>query len=364
MLFHMFVYQPISDIREELAQEEKKLGEAREKHAEATKLIEGIFYINPRLTQWQKISLPPRDPSTKPRAGVSVEEQQKKHIRDLQSLYEQYLSKLLQDNHFSRDTKVTIRQADKRAPLLKGKEPVYDKLAFSVVGRADVENVMKTLKKFYQTNLLHNIRSLTLTEAQRQVGSTPLVPGTLDVTMQVEALIVNGAEERIALMPEKLAYPLKVLAEPERRYDMLVKRNMFTGVLTADQSEGSDPVEDPGFLAVDPGDRKLLQFVKLTMLCYDSDKRRWEATLYNQAKGGDETSVDQRIWNTFKITGQGEQVLLAGKVVLIDEKQLIFKEDKQKDDKKFYRLHCGDFLGQAISKPLSATETKTLGLTR
>ena len=34
--------------------------------------------------------------------------------------------------------------------------------------------------------------------------------------MTVEALIVNGAEERPGLMPSKLAYPPRVLAEPAR----------------------------------------------------------------------------------------------------------------------------------------------------
>jgi hypothetical protein len=351
LLFHMFVYQPMSDVREELAQEEKKLSEAQGKLAEAEKQIADILHINPRLGQWQKISLPRRDPNAKPQPGVSVEEQQRKHIRQLQVEYEQFLSALLKRNGFE-ETRVQARQADLRSsPILKAKDPVYVRLPFIVTGKANLEAVMKALKEFYKTNLLHQVRSLSLAVSQQR-GPTPMPAGTLDVTMQVETLMVNGAEERVGLMPSEIKYPLKVLAAPERRYDLAVKRNMFTGITPSERTYGKG--ELPPEVALER--KEMLRFVKLTMLCYDSEKRRWEATLYNQAKGGDEITIN-RIWNEIKIN-QGSQVLLDAKMVLVDEKQLIFKEGS-----KYYRLRCGDFIGTAINgEPLSTKELKELGI--
>jgi hypothetical protein len=353
LLFHLFVYQPISEAREELANEREKLQKAQDQLAKQGGQIKDILQADPRLSQWKKISLPPRNPEAK-KKGVSLEEQQKAHLSRLGVAYERYLSTLLRENGFG-DVVVSPRTVDKRAnPILKAKEPVYEKLAFGVTGRGDLEAAVRSLKAFHQANLLHSIRNLTLTVAQQR-GRVAAKPGSLDMSMQVEALLVNGAEERKDLLPDKLSYPLRVLAEPEsgveRKYSYMLSHNIFTGSgRTIERSFSGDEKEAE--------DRKdVLSFVKLTMLCYDTNKRRWAATLYDQGKGGDEIKLDQRIDKEFTILDHAKNSLLEGKVVLIDEKQLIFKADG-----KYYRMHCGDFLYPCLKKEVSAQELKELGI--
>jgi hypothetical protein len=52
--------------------------------------------------------------------------------------------------------------------------------------------------------------------------------------------------------------------------------------------------------------------------------------------------------------------VLAASVVLVDEEQLILKD--RKNSGKFYRLRCGQFLGEAVESPLSLNEVWALGI--
>ncbi len=352
MLFHMFVYQPISEAREQKKDEEEKLRTAQANLADTEAQIKNILHRNPRLGQWQKISLPPRNPEAKT-AGVSLEEQRKSHDTRLQVDYELYLSTMLTNNGFaSESVMITPRTVDKRAaPKLKGDEPVYSKLAFGVTAHGNLKAVVDSLRAFHKANLLHSIRNLTLVLDQPRGRVTPK-PGSLELNMQVEALMVNGAEERKALLPEKVNFPVRVLADPERVYDAMTARNIFTGGTRSGSPYDDDDPENPKGKA---SKKDVLSFVKLTMLCRDTDKRGWYATLYDQGKGGDEILLS-RLWNELKIS-HGQNTMLDAKVVLIDEKQLIFKSDG-----KYYRMQCGDFVYPALEKALTKEELKELGI--
>src|SRR5262249_28287829 len=93
-----------------------------------------------------------------------------KQVGMLQVEYEKYLSELLRKNGFSADTLITTRPPDRRsAPgLAKGKEPVYERLVFTVAGKARLENLTRALEEFYQTNLLHQVRSMTVQAPQNR----------------------------------------------------------------------------------------------------------------------------------------------------------------------------------------------------
>jgi hypothetical protein len=350
VLFHLFVYQPISDVREELVREQTELTKKQNELLKEQQQIEAVLRVDPRLSQWQKLSLPPSDPEAKKKKGVSPEELKKKHLSQLQVEYERFLSLLLRRNGFADDSVIiTPRQPDRRSsPILKGKEPVYERLAFGVSGRSTLDAVSKMLRELHTTPLLHSVRNLTVAVATPR-GTTPMPAGTLDLSMTVEALLVNGAEERTALLPSKLGYQPRVLAEPRRSYDLMVKRNVFTGIVPKSLPEEEKVTEEK---------RDVLRFVKLTMLFYNPDRRRWEATLYDQGKGGAEIKLNQRILNEIKILDKDENPMLEGKVVHIDETQLIFKSDG-----KYYRLRCGDFFYPAIREPMSSKELKEVGLT-
>jgi hypothetical protein len=210
------------------------------------------------------------------------------------------------------------------------------------------------------------VRNLTVSVPSGTPGSrrgAPLPEGTLDVSMTVEALMVNGAEERASLMPSELTAP-RVLADPGRDYTKLGQKNMFVGQQTQDRTK---------LEAEDRAD--VLRFVKLTTIFYNPDRRRWEASVYDQGAGptrveerGDdnvlmkvntvwEKQLNTRVLNELKISDRYKNPVFEGTVVHIDERQLVLKSGS-----KFYRLRCGDALYPAVDKPLTAAEIKELGL--
>ncbi len=346
----MFVIQPIGEAREQLKDEQVKLTTAQANLAETEAQIKNILERDPRLGQWQKISLPPRNPQAKT-VGVTLAEQKKNHEVRLQREYQDFLSNLLTSNGFASES-ITIspRTVDQRVvPKLRGDEPVYSKLAFVVEAHGNLKAVVDSLTAFHKANLLHSIRHLTLALDQPRGRVAPR-PGSLDMSLQIEALMLTGAEERKDLLPEKLSYQPKVLAAPERIYDAMTARNLFTGGSGNGSPYGDSPEEK-----VKENKKDVLSFVKLTMLCRDTNKSGWFATLYDQGKGGDEIHVS-RLWNELQIKA-GQSTLLDAKVVLIDEKQLIFKVDG-----KYYRMHCGDFVYPSMEKALTKEELKELGI--
>src|SRR4051794_34461782 len=79
LLFHLFVYEPMSEVRGQLEEEREGLLKEKNELAREEKQIEGILHVNPRLTQWTKLSLPPRDPQLK-KDGLSPEAEKGKHL--------------------------------------------------------------------------------------------------------------------------------------------------------------------------------------------------------------------------------------------------------------------------------------------
>src|SRR5262249_15499396 len=142
------------------------------------------------------------------------------------------------------------------------KAPVYEKMVFSVAARGTMDNVQAMMKEFYKTSLMHQIRNLNLDVATQRAGGGAggrggiIAPGSLDMNMTVGALLISGAKERAGLLPSKLPYQLRVLAEPTRDYALLDKRNVFTGIAAPDR-EGAKQAEEKS---------EVLRFVKLTIL--------------------------------------------------------------------------------------------------
>jgi len=350
VFFHLFVIQPISEVRAELESERTELTKEQENLAKEESRIKTILRVNPRLTQWKELSLPPKNPKLKPQFGVSLEEQKKTRFRELGVDYYTYLEGVLRKSGFpSESISITPRSVNRRTTSnLQSKEVLFEPLVFGVQARGPYDAVVAMLKTFHTTPLLHQIRTFTVAVSPNR--STTQAKGLLDLTMTVEALVVNGGQEREKLLPEKLPYAPRVLAEPGRSYDLMAKRNMFTGIAPAaakstTAAKSTEPKSD------------VLRFVKLTMLFFNPDRRRWEATLYDQAKGTKETKLNERILNEFTINDSAGLEVLKAKVVKIDEEQLIFESEG-----RYYRLRCGDFIYPAIREPVPEKELKSLGV--
>jgi hypothetical protein len=361
---YMFVYRPLTDVNSQLRLAEGQLKKKEQELSAEEQQIEGLLRVNPRLNQWPKLSLPPRDPSAKKVPSNLQEEAKKKHLNRLQVDYERYLANLLKDSKLKK-VLVSPRALERQtARGFRGPQPTYEQLAFGVEAQGTMAEVAKALREIHKTPLLHKVRGLTLTAVssdrpggggggggfgfRRGPGAAPpSTDGTLDVKMVVEALMVTGGEERVGLLPGKLAYAPKVLAPSDRDYSVLDKRNMFTGFsLHSIDVSSSEEVKD------------VLRFVRLTMLYYNPKTDRWEATLYDQAKGGAEKKLSRSpARRDFTIADRYQNEVLNATVVLLDDEQLIYLDAK---DKKHYRLYCGEFVHPRTA--LTRSELKELDI--
>jgi hypothetical protein len=380
LVFHMFVWQPLGDVWERLDAARASLAEKKAELAKEQQQIDTILRVDPRLAHWKKLSLPPMDPALKKKKGLTLEERKGRHQNQLQIKYEKYLSELLVRNGFAADTVViTPRPPERRFKPRGGKDtgpPPQERLTFYVTGRAPFNSVVKMLDEFHRTNLLHQVRGLTLAVVETPAGGAPRggiavnrggrggFPnfgggmafrggfgnrggggggvGPLNLTMTVDALVVRGAEERSTLLPKGLKAKPRVLAEPGRRYADMAVKNMFTGTPASAPVQKEDRAE-------------VLRFVRLTTLFYNG--RRWEASLYDQAKGGDEQKVNAVTLTEFAIYDRFNNQVLTGEVVYIDEEQMVFKAEG-----RHYSMKCGDFLYPAVTKPMTPAELEKLGI--
>jgi hypothetical protein len=376
---YVFVYRPLSDVRSQIGLAEGQLAKKQQEVSLEEQQIDAVFKVNPRLKQWPKLSLPPRDPTAKKVPVALQEEAKKAHLNQLQVDYEKYLYQTMTDSGL-KQVRVIPRAIERQAGRgFRGPPPLYEQLTFGVEAQGTMAEVSKALSDFHNTPLLHKVKGLTLTmvTANQPGGGQPQQPGgpfgnfgfrrrgapaeegTLDLKMTVEALMVNGGEARVGLLPSKLAYPPKVLAVPERDYGVLDKRNMFTGFNLPDTS----PVERKGGPGEKPED--VLRFVKLTMLFYNPDRNRWEATLYDQAKGGGEKKLNERTLNKFTIADRYKNTVLSARVLKITEEVLVILADG-----KFYGLQCGDMLHPAVipekdkpgSRRMMRADVRALGI--
>jgi hypothetical protein len=247
-------------------------------------------------------------------------------------------------------------------PAAKGVPPLYTRMTFDVRATGPQEAAYRAIREFQATNLLHEIRGLTLSVAATKGKEKP-DPKVLDLDMLVEALVVTGAEERTGVMPRQLAFTPRILAEPSRDYTVLSKRSLFTGLAEPPKPKEVVKVAPKTVEKEEPkvNERlrlETLECVKLTMLAYNPNRSRWEATLYDQAQGeSNEIRLDMRLFKTFTIYAGEDTPILEGKVVWIDEEQLIFTAEG-----KYFRAQLGDFLDAVWKAPLTASEVKALGL--
>ena len=360
-LFYLFVYEPVSAIREQLETERDDLQKKKNELLAEEKQIKEILHVDPRLSQWAQISLPPRDPELK-KQGLSVEEQKRKHLADLRVAYVKYLRELMEKAGFLPDSiKVDVRAGGGGPAVAKGKEPPYVQLAFSVAGHGKMDNVVLMMREFHRTPLLHHIRQVKLGVVSESKGGKK-TPGLLDMDLSIDALLVNGADDRTDLQPKGLAVTPRVLAldpkQPgagERNYLAMNRRNMFAGYQPTPEPVGR--VTPPAPKVSTEEKAEVLRFVKLTTLAFDPERKRWEAWLYDQAKGGRERKLNTGVLNEFTITDKDDHAMIEAKVVKIDEEFMVILSEG-----KYYRLRVGDFLDPAVRKPMSMAELKEMGI--
>jgi hypothetical protein len=285
--------------------------------------------LSPRLKQWKEISLPGAK-DVRPEEILA-------HMKSKQVDYEQYLYELLRRNGFSPGT-IAVNSRPLEAPrtgsnAAKGPPPVFRALTFTVQGQAALDSVVKMLEEFHRASLLQQVRTINV-----QKPSDRNAPrGALDVTMTVEAALVNGADKREELMPSSTVDRPHVLAEPARSYSELAAHNIFTGTAPATPRGQTEDARD------------VLGFIKLTTVS-NTNNRRWEAWLFDQSRKDGESRLRTTAgFNEFSFADRFDNILVKGVVLRIDGTGVVFKARGH-----FYHMSPGDNLYDALREPAEA----------
>jgi len=123
---------------------------------------------------------------------------------------------------------ITPKEPDtKSSPQLPNKKPAYTRLDYVIPGaRGDLATLVDFMERFYKLPLLHQIKTLTV---QKPLTTTRAGSNDLDITMTIEALVLDQAPKRETLLPPSTVKAPPVLAVPERKYASIAGKNIFFG---------------------------------------------------------------------------------------------------------------------------------------
>jgi hypothetical protein len=327
--------KPLNQREEQIAQVLKDIHERRE-------TVEGIEARKKDLGKYRTLSLPVD-------ADLARRE------------YEDQLSKMLRSSGFEAGSfSVTPKPLDtKTSPQQANKKPIYSRLIFTVQAKGELVALVDFMEKFYKLPLLHQIHNIAV---QRPLSGGQGARATdLDINLTVEALVLDNAEPRKTLLPEKPP-EVKLLASEPRKYGAIAGRDVFFGPAppAAQQTRKSE---------VDYA--KHIKFVSLT-----EGEKGLEATFYdayNQHEFTVHPRLDGdgfRVEETYVLGGR-RRVLRSGKAIeLMDENgelqhrwlvlRLTDREMYLQDEDFYYTLHLGQWLSDMTR--LSLDEAQTLGL--
>jgi len=345
VIFYQFFLSPYRTKQAYLAQLQKQTKEKETRIAE-------IAAQRSQLERYRQESLP---------ADIDVAKRQ----------YQLFLEDLFRKSGFPQVSVAQRNVSSRNAPTLANKTPIYTPLGYTVTGRATLESLVKMMEGFYRTGLMHQIRTLSIARPRTppQQGQRQ---GELDVALQVDALVVNGAEKRQTLLPvisRRLlaadafaalsqgptglgaalwaAGPFgptgpRVLAEPERDYAALSAKNIFFGPPVRIATQQNPTQLEP------------LRFTSLNEITKDVDKSRWHAMLYDVSANDKYRLRTLGGFNTFPLLRSNQGITLVhGEVLKIDPRDLVFRvglnasdpEDKAPyypDREKIYGLQKND----------------------
>ena len=255
----------------------------------------------------------------------------------------------------------------------KGKDAaIYTRLEFNVDAKGNLASLTKWMDQFYKLQLLHQIKNLTVTRPINPPQGAR--PNELDIKMTIEALVLEGAEQRKTLEPTTAVNLPPVLA-PDRDYASIAAKDLFYGPAPV------RPVFEQriGFTNANPH-IKLTEVV--TKGSFGPEAKLWNP-LHNHLytvhprKAGDGFYVERfKDMNGVQTSlgTSGSEIKLyddddepkeayTWTVLKLSEEGLVVKGSKKpgKDPKAYYLLRPGRTLSDA--DPLSKSELKRLGIT-
>jgi hypothetical protein len=347
-LFNLFFLEPLAAKRKAIDSMNSDITRKKER-------IQQVQAEKPKLDRWRMQSLP-SDSDTEQYSST-------------RRLYNAYLREMLAENELTAPaTRIVPGKPDTRtSPMLPGKKPMYTRLPFTVeAARGKLGNLVNLLDDLYRAGMLHQVKRLSITRPRTQTGQQP---DDLDITLAVEALVVNGAESRPYLTyvdrrllaldtvsnlrhgPFGLGVGLLIagptgrlgpapLAQPTRRYGDIALKNVFFPT-EEDQREN---------------DIEVTRYVYLTDITQND--RRAEAWLYDRTSNKRTRLRASAGFNTFRVTDDKDETLVQGTVVRLKERDVYFKADD-----KYYVIHVGESLDEALRNPLPDSAVKEITAT-
>jgi hypothetical protein len=295
-------------------------------------------------------------------------------VKRVKGEYNDLLINLLSASHFpAAKTQLTPKAQEKAPTGLNAKRPPLNHLQFDVQVKGDEMMLVDFLHRFYATPILHRIKSLNVVRPLTRTGDQ--LAGELEISMSVEAVIIEGAKNRNELLPKdvKVADLAAPSARSDSNYESIASNNIFYGFEPPVQSE---PLRDT--------------FDYLGAIILDSitiDDKGVMATFFDAANNV-QYVLRKRFDGTFRVDSYWYINEKQKKVRLdIGETKLSFKDPKDTDasgnktvpyavftpvrvdptgvvleaDGAYYYLHVGYYVRNV--RPLKSDELKTLGLT-
>ncbi|HEX4591631.1 MAG TPA: hypothetical protein VH120_16965 [Gemmataceae bacterium] len=336
--------------------------------------IQRISKRKPDEEKWKKLSLPP-DPEKKSTEVAAVQPGRtpadNARADQAQRQYGEELNTMLKAAGFAAaDVAIIPKKPDaKSAPQYATKKPIYTKLDFTVQLKGDTASLVDFMDRFYKVHLLHQIRNMTIQKPIRIETTTPGGAATpnsdLDITLTIEALVLDNAEARKTLFPDKLVEVPPVLARTNDQYAMIAGKDMFFGPsLSTGSRDGG-----PAYTDASP-------FIRLTgtasgpngleAMLWDR-LHNWEYKISPRSLGGFNVEAFYRIGDrkrsdrdrsgqTLALRDTDGNVMAEWQVVHIDPRAVILRDEKG----RYFDVHMGDFLAQR--RQLEKADLDALGI--
>lgn len=277
--------------------------------------------------------------------------------------YEEQLSKLLRDSGFDAGSySIVPKPIDvKTSPQFANKKPIYSRLLFTIQAKGDLLSTVNFLDNFHQLALLHKIHNLSLTRPITQTERNR--NNDIDANITIEAIVLDNAEQRKALLPDKVPDLPEIFATMERKYTAIAGRDIFYGpppaVVIAKATP--DPIDYAQFIKFDSftdGDQGA------TVTFYDAFNNQ-EVSIKPRADGdGFRVEVTYllngrrrplRSGKTLEIMDSKGEIQHRWMILKVSERQVLMQDE---DD--YYALHIGFRLSER--QKLSLQEATELGL--
>lgn len=266
---------------------------------------------------------------------------------------------------------VTPKPPESRtSPTFANKKPIYTRLLFTVNAKGDLASLVDWMERFYKMRLLHQIRNLTVNVPPGGlIAANPGRPdggrrsaGELDVTMTIEALVLDNAEKRTTLQPEKPAELPSLLAQPARQYASIAGKDIFFGPPPASTGGAATAgIDLTPFIRVD----------SITPTGTTPTVTLWDAYSNQDYRIEPHSLGGYRVTVSFYINGKKRELRSSRnlevhdsrgelqwmwEIVRIDDREIILR-----DEEGYYRLRVGETL-QDMMTPLKPDELKALGI--